>query len=358
MRAGYGEKLRNYFIDFTQPLMLIDLGSGIFDSATVDTNLILLKKTRYRAPTKSYTLKKINANDLNFSSHFSKNHVLINFEKDLPWSIINGIEQEIRFKIEKNGIRLTDIKNIKINYGIKTGLNDVFIVNEITRNQIIKNCLTELERDKTIEIIKPVLRGKDIKQGSYKWANLYIILATFNSHKYIPEQYPSLYSYLNKFKTPLSKRGQVRYKSNGTVNDKNEDNYNGYPGMHHWLELDNNVNEDTIELLLKPKIIYSEIVREPQFYLDKDGFIPEASSFYLIAEDLEYIVSMLNNYIVAWTFKVFYSGGGLGDDGFRYKKKFIENLRIPLKNKKFKNIFDLSDQEITYIQNQLKIKNS
>jgi hypothetical protein len=80
----------------------------------------------------------------------------------------------------------------------------------------------------------------------------------------------------------------------------------------------------------KQKIMYSEIVQEPQFYLDKFGkFFPEATTFIMTGKNLEYLTDILNSRIVAYFFKTFYAGGGLGETGYRYKKIFLENLPIP-----------------------------
>ena len=81
----------------------------------------------------------------------------------------------------------------------------------------------------------------------------------------------------------------------------------------------------------KPKIMYSEIVQSPQFYLDKNGeFYPEATCFLLTGKDLEYLYRVVHSQIVTFVFKAFYAGGGLGDHGYRYKKAFFEKLPIPI----------------------------
>ncbi|MDE7292660.1 MAG: type II restriction endonuclease, partial [Treponemataceae bacterium] len=82
------------------------------------------------------------------------------------------IEQSIKRKIESVGVPLKDW-NISINYGIKTGFNDAFIITKEKRDEILSNCKTEEERKKTAEIIRPILRGRDIKRYGYDWAGLY-----------------------------------------------------------------------------------------------------------------------------------------------------------------------------------------
>lgn len=80
----------------------------------------------------------------------------------------------------------------------------------------------------------------------------------------------------------------------------------------------------------QPKLMYSEIVREPQFFLDKFGeFLPEASTFLMTGENIDYLYKVFHTRIVTYFFKKFYAGGGLGGDGYRYKKAFFEQLPIP-----------------------------
>ena len=129
-----------------------------------------------------------------------------------------------------------------------------------------------------------------------------------------------------------------------------------------WFETQDSISywED----FSKQKIMYSEIVREPQFYLDKEGkYFPEATSFILTGENLTYLYHLLHSKAVTYFFKMFYAGGGLGESGYRYKKAFLELLPVPKpKNKIYFNdknldtevykIYQLTEEEITLIENQ------
>lgn len=106
-----------------------------------------------------------------------------------------------------------------------------------------------------------------------------------------------------------------------------------------------NSSQYITEDFFKPKIMYSEIVREPQFYLDNEcQFFPEATVFILSGEHLEYLTNILNFNVVALFFRCFYAGGGLGEEGYRYKKQFLINLPIPKPNST-----DIIDEQ-TYIE--------
>ncbi|MDD2345457.1 MAG: N-6 DNA methylase, partial [Bacteroidales bacterium] len=136
LRANYGKALRNYLLQYTNPILLIDLGAGIFESATVDSNILIFKKEKLK------TSLPFIANDLIKETKFSDFTFYENKKTEIKpivddiWIISNHQESQIKNKIEKNGTALKDW-NIKINYGIKTGFNEAFIINEKTKNKLL-----------------------------------------------------------------------------------------------------------------------------------------------------------------------------------------------------------------------------
>ena len=90
------------------------------------------------------------------------------------WVILTPIEQSIKRKIEAVGTPLKDW-DIQIYRGVLTGCNEAFIISSEKRNEILSNCQSEDERKRTAELIRPILRGRDIKQYGYDWANLWLI---------------------------------------------------------------------------------------------------------------------------------------------------------------------------------------
>ena len=246
--------------------------------------------------------------------------------------ILSDIEQRIKAKIEAIGTPLKDW-DINIYRGILTGYNEAFIIDKAKKEEILANCKTEEERQKTVKIIRPILRGRDIKRYGYEFADLYLLFIPwhFPLHQIKPEikgaskeaekafenQYPAIYNHLLQYKTELSNRNKaetgIRYE---------------WYALQRWGA---NYWED----FYKQKIMYSEIVREPQFYLDNEGeFLAEATTFIMTGNNLEYLYHLLHSKIITYFFKTFYAGGGLGGDGYRYKKAFLERLPIPqIKNK-------------------------
>ena len=138
---------------------------------------------------------------------------ICDFSSSDSWVILSPIEQSIKHKIEAVGTPLKDW-DINIYRGVLTGYNDAFIISTEKRDEILSNCQSEEERIKTAELIRPILRGRDIKRYGYEWANLYLI-ATFPSRHYNIEEYPAVKRYLLSFgKERLEQTGKT-YTING-----------------------------------------------------------------------------------------------------------------------------------------------
>ena len=222
MRAGYGEKTRGFFAKETNPKYLIDFaGVKIFENATVDANILLFAKDENQHQTKCAITDKLNKESVkNLSDFVQHESVECCFDTSDSWVILSPIEQSIKRKIESVGTPLKDW-DIQINYGIKTGFNDAFIISTEKREEILNNCTSEEERIRTAELIRPILRGRDIKRYGYNWADLWLIYipwhfpyqfdesiqgASDKAEKAFKEQYPSVFSHMLQYKEPLSKR--------------------------------------------------------------------------------------------------------------------------------------------------------
>jgi len=160
MRAGYGEKLRAFLASRTDPQLLVDFGGvKVFESATVDTNILLFAKDSNKHNTRCAVTNKQNKDSLKQLSVFVQQQgTFCDFPGGESWVILSPIEQSIKRKIEAVGTPLKDW-DIQINYGIKTGFNDAFIISTDKRNEILANCATDEERKKTDELIRPILRA-------------------------------------------------------------------------------------------------------------------------------------------------------------------------------------------------------
>ena len=215
MRAAYGEKLRGFLAEHTNPRLLIDFsGNKIFENATVDVNILLLEKTANAGQTESVTLEKdFRLSAENLSLYVHQHATRMAFTASESWVILSPIEESIRRKIEAVGTPLKDW-DIQINYGIKTGYNDAFIISTQKRDEILAACQTEDERQRTEALIRPILRGKDIKRYGYNWAGLWLI-ATFPALHYDIDEYPAIRDYLLSFGKERLEQSGKSYLING-----------------------------------------------------------------------------------------------------------------------------------------------
>ena len=321
MRAGYGKELRQYFIAKTNPVLLIDFaGIKIFDAATVETNILIAKKESYTQNTLACIIS--NTDDLNkLSILVQQQAVECNFASSDSWVILSPIEQSIKQKIDTIG---TPLKNWNINIyrGVLTGYNDAFIISTEKRNEILANCQTEDERTRTAELIRPILRGRDIKRYAYNWAGLYLI-ATFPSRHYDIEMYPAVKQYLLTFGIEKLEQTGKTYIVNGEkIKARKKTN-------NKWFEIQDSISywED----FSKPKIVWGEISDKSKFAFDFSGeYIPEATTFYLNGEYIEYLLTALNSSVSEWLFSKTGTTTGVGT--IRWKKYTIEQLIVAKPN--------------------------
>ena len=233
------------------------------------------------------------------------------FSNSDSWVILSPIEQSIKRKIESVGTPLKDW-DINIYRGVLTGYNEAFIISTEKRDEILANCQTEDERARTAELIRPILRGRDIKRYGYNWANLWLI----NTHNGIRgklervhiEDYPAIKAHLDQYWDRISKRA-----------DKGDTPYN----LRNCAYLED---------FSKPKIVWGEISDRSKFAYESDGLcVPEATTFLMIGKDLPYLLCMLNSPLAEWFFSKVGTTTGVGT--VRWKKYTILELLIPRPNK-------------------------
>ena len=307
MRAGYGEKLREYLSD-KNPLSLIDLPPGVFESATVDADISIIQNSENKNELKGIILKRLDDLTVGFIRNNAKA-----IHKN-TWFIGGDKEYSLKEKIESIGTPLKDW-DVKIYRGIITGLNEAFIIDTAKREEILNSAGTEEERQMTELLIKPILRGRDIDKYSYKWADKWVIAIPAgwtndgndlkkDPEKFFKETYSSLYEYLNKYKEKAKKR-----------DDQGD----------YWWELRPCAYYQEFE---KEKIVWSDIATKPQFtILPKNIYF--INTIYMISgENLKFLNGVLNSKIIKWYFPLI--SAGLGETGQRYFKIFVENIPIPI----------------------------
>ncbi len=272
-RAKYGLNLRRMILEKCDILQYVNLnGIKVFDHATVDTSLISLQHKKGNSTFKycNGEMRLVQREDRKEKEYFYDcfDYDISDLTED-SFSFANKKELEIKKHIEKIGTPLKDW-DIKINYGIKTGFNEAFIISTEKRNEILENCQSEDERKRTEKIIKKLLRGRDIKRYKYEWANLWLI----NFHNNPPleiSKYPAIKKHLDKFYSKLAKR-----------KDKGKTPYN----LRNCAYL---------EEFEKEKIIFSKASKETVFAFDNKNIFFDVTAYMLSGLKLKYLTSILNS---------------------------------------------------------------
>ena len=308
MRAGYGEKTREFFANKTNPMLLIDFaGVKIFECATVDTNILLFSKSNNLHETVCAVTNKQNKDSVkNLSDFVQQQNSICDFATSDSWVILSPIEQSIKKKIEAVGTPLKDW-DINIYRGVLTGCNEAFIIDSEKREEILANCQTEDERQRTAELIRPILRGRDIKRYGYVDNGLYLINTHNGIRGRIPrikiEDYPAVKAHLDQYWDRIATRA-----------DKGDTPYN----LRNCAYLED---------FNKPKIIFQEIVQSSQFLYDEEThYMCNDTGRIIVGEHLPFILGVLNSKIFFYAVKKFYGGGVLGEHGIRMKHTFFGNF--------------------------------
>ena len=428
-RAGYGANLREFLLENSRLLHILDLnGVTAFDGVTVDTLIISCQKQK---PNKNaeFSYKKHPAGKLQSLEFIENLHEnLIPQSKLSKEAFIFGDDAlfELKSKIESVGTALKEW-DIAINYGIKTGYNEAFIIDTQIKEMILKACddsdksrkpiiasegrgnpqnknidcheltssrndktpcHTDLsfytdtpchtehsevsknkgvdsslstkaqndkadchadksacsfamltERERTAKLIKPILRGRDIKRYSYEWANLWLI-GTFPALKLNIDDYPALKKYLENFMPRIAQSGEKGCRKKTS---------------NKWFETQDNIAY--YEDFEKLKISWQRVTQEPSFILEKDFYLLDSMAFLTSdsKQELYYLLGLLNSKTIFWYFKQI--GHLYSDKGFLLSNQYLERFPIPKITKENQNLADELVKSVNQIL-ALKAENS
>ncbi len=341
-RAGYGEALREFLLKNTCILKYIDLnGIKVFDSATVDTSILSFEKIKIKENTFKY-LSLNNELLKNYDFEISAIKEFLNISQNSlskeSFAFNDESTNALKTKIEKLGTPLKDWHGLNINYGIKTGLNEAFIITTEKKDEILANCKDEDEKERTAKLIRKMLRGRDIKRYRYEWAGLWVI-NTHNGYKSKNgekveainiEHYPSLKKHFDEFYPQLEKRS-----------DKGLTPYN--------LR-----NCAYIEEFEKEKIVWNPVSGEYLFSYIKEHIFFNNFLFMMTLDvfSLKYILAFMNSNCYKWLITLKTNLIQTGSYAYGAKDK-IERLPIPKINSKNEK---LANELINLVDEILKVK--
>ena len=263
------------------------------------------------------------------------------FSSSDSWVILSPIEQSIKRKIEAVGTPLKDW-DIQIYRGVLTGCNDAFIIDTAKRDEILSNCQTEEECKRTDELIRPILRGRDIKRYGYEWADLWLI-ATFPSRHYNIDEYPAVKQYLLSF-------GLERLEQTGKVHNVNEERIKSRKKTNNkWFE-----TQDSIcywEDFDKPKIIWKRIGSILRFSYDNKGCLGLDSTCFATGQHIEYLCCVLNSLMGHYLLK---DSPKTGTGDLLVSVQAIEPACIPYNSQYDERLSSLLKVQITNSSNEIE----
>ncbi|RLJ16095.1 restriction endonuclease [bacterium endosymbiont of Escarpia laminata] len=299
MRAGYGRKLRQFFLNQTSIDQLLDFGdSQIFSEATTYTNVLLFEKTKKEHTPKAWDLSSAYREAASLVRMLDENPSGAALFNEEGFVIAPAEMAAIKKQIEKVGTPLKDW-DIAINYGIKTGFNEAFTIDGKKKDELIA------QDPKSAEIINPILRGRDIKRYRIDFADLWLI-NTHNGYGKTPPidvtNYPTIKTYLDQFLPKLTKR-----------KDKGVTPYN----LRNCAYL---------EKFEKEKIFWLEMSPIPNFAFSAEEVFILNTSYILTGEKLKWVLAILNSSVLDCYFPLISTD--VRGKTRRYFKQYVELLPI------------------------------
>ncbi len=313
-RAKYGAKLREWLLKKTTIVSYMELNAlKVFESAAVDTSIMsFIKQTPPKESGFNYYEPTPNdKDDLKSTPFLSMKQNALSTESFI---FANTTLLDLRDKIESVGTPLKDW-DIQIYRGILTGANEAFIIPTEKREEILNACKTQEERKRTERLIKPILRGKDIKRYSYEWAHLWVI----NTHNGYTSSFKSKIPPIDIAKYPAIKAHlDVHYDTIATRSDQGDTPY-------HLR------NCAYLEDFEKEKIVYPETSQGAYFIYENSGIFLEKTAFMIVSDayNLKLLTALLNSKLITFCFKNFCGGCILGKSGYQYNKHALEKIPIP-----------------------------
>jgi len=312
LRAGYGESLRQHLLDAQAFRLVMDFGElGVFDTAATDAAIFLWQKQPRAATPTAWAMVK----DLplcyreGVRTHFQRLRVEVpadQFGEGKP-RLATSAAADLRGRMERSGLPLGEIYRGKLGYGIKTGLNDAFIIDKETKERL------ETKSPRAASIIKPMVFGDDIRRFEVHYRGRYLI---YTYHGIDLNGCDSILEHLSEYRNLPPKNGKPRGLDHRATNQK-------------WWELQQ-PQRAYEQLFSESKILYPDIGKESRFFLDDSGLYPETTGFVVGVADW-FLLAVLNS-SVAWAFfrEVCQALGDKDEGGrLRLKSQYVELLPIP-----------------------------
>ena len=309
LRAKYGQGLRRQLSDSHTPLRLIELGKDVFENAIVDSSVLIARSGSGAGPFPALDVDRLKIDTVALDDLADEEWNEVRPGGDAPWSILSRPEWRVMEKMKERGTPLKDWDGIAIYRGILTGYNKAFLVDDSQRSRLIA------EDSKSAEILKPILRGRDIQRYRADWAGLWLV-STLPSLAIDIDDYPAVKHHLLSY-------GRDRLEQSGRQLPDGRRARKKTP--HRWFEL-----QDTCAYhaeFAAPKLLWIELADRGRFAYDDTGTLAEATAFMLTGAPAKYLCGILNSQLVQWFLQHSAPTSGMG--ALRWKKAYLLHLPIP-----------------------------
>jgi len=301
MRARYGEGLRQLLANATTLVTVIDFGDlPIFEATTYPSVLVMRKQ----GPAYGHTVLALTVDDMQVISQLPsivRKEGWQQPQKSLRrdgWTLMRPEMMALVRKLRETGTPLGKYVNGQLYRGVVTGYNKAFVIDQSTRDRLVA------EDPHSAEIIKPWLRGRDVKRWRVDLAGLHVI---FTYHGIDIDRFPVIRAHLEPFRGRLEQRATSAH--------------------HAWYELQQ-PQMGIYPEFDKPKIVWPNLCIEPRFALDLDRcYVSAPANILPIAPDDLFLVGILNSSVVSWFMKRIAAerAGGF----IEYKPIYVTQIPIP-----------------------------
>jgi len=312
MRSNYGKNLRTFLSSNSKINQIVDFGelpvfqkAATFPAIFLTQNLSPKEQIFVYAPVKQLGFSSLDEEVKTIGQNL--NHTSL---RDNTWTLTNESETGILEKLNKIGIPLGEYVGNDLYWGIKTGSNKVFVIDEKQKEILIQ------KDPKSAEIIKPFIIGDEIRKYKINFNKKYLI---FSRRGIKISDYPAILEYLKPFKNLLMPKPK----------DWQGDTWEGRKkGSYQWYELQDSV--DYFQEFEKPKIIFPDIAKESRMTFDTTGLYVGNTGYIIPKNDL-YLLGVLNSKLIFNYYKRIATVIGDPDKGGRLRWFSQDVVKIPIR---------------------------
>ncbi|MUG92820.1 type II restriction endonuclease [Scytonema sp. UIC 10036] len=312
MRAGYGDKLRQFLGNQSTVHQLIDFGNtAVFEAIAYPSIILVSKALPSNQQTQTLTWEAGQSVE-QLSSVFRANSFLMTQKELTPdgWRLETPSTLRLLEKLRNTGLPLGKYVQGRFYYGIKTGLNEAFVVDRATRDKLIAEHLS------SADVLKPFLRGRDVKQWRVDFAEQYLIKIESSENKQhqwsgksaqvaekiFAKSYPAIYNHFQLFRSRLMNRDdQGKY-------------FWELRSCKYWQEFE------------QPKIVIPAIAQNVEYAADSSQFFSNDKTSICIIDNVNYLLGLLNSKVLWWFIQQIASTkqGGF----YEFKPMYVSQLPI------------------------------